>query len=45
VTDLPIIVFAQFILDRLTSLGPILGVISLFGLMFVKDALVYFNWI
>ncbi len=31
VTDLPIIVFALFILDRLTSLGPILGAISLFG--------------
>ncbi|MEK6194377.1 MAG: LysE family translocator [Deltaproteobacteria bacterium] len=30
-TDLPIIIVALFILDRLTSLDPVLGAISLFG--------------
>lgn len=30
-TDLPIIIVALLILDRLTSLGPVLGAISLFG--------------
>ena len=30
-TDLPIIIVAIFILDRLTSLDPVLGAISLFG--------------
>ena len=30
-TDLPIIIVALFILDRLTSLDPVLGTISLFG--------------